>query len=84
MDTDEGDDDGDDDGDDYGTDDEDDDDVDDCDVREDVGKEDATNNAITSEQNDTLELQASLSNGDDDTIHDYSASLYHTILLRQS
>ena len=71
---------GDDDGDDDGADDGDDDDVDNCDARKDVGKEDATNNTITSEQDDTLELHASLSGGDKDTVHEHSASLCHTIL----
>ena len=73
-----------DDGDNDGTDDGDDDDVDDCDTRKDVGKEDATNTAITSEQDDTLELHVSLSDTADDTVHEYSTSLCHMILLRQS
>ena len=84
MATDEGDDDRDDDGDNDGADDGDDDDVDDCGAREDVGKEDVTNNTITSEQDDTLEVHATLSDGANDTVHEHSTSLCHTILLRQS
>ena len=92
MTADDGDDNGDDERDDNGTvdgddnraDDGDDDDVDNCDAREDVWKEDATNTTITLEQDDILELYACLSDTADDTVHEYSTSLCHTILLRQS
>ena len=81
MTADDGDDNGDDERDDNGTvdgdddraDDGDDDDVDNCDAREDVGKEDATSTSITSGQDDTLELHASLSDTADDTVYEYSA-----------
>ena len=86
MDIDDGDDDGyddgNDDGDDKGVDDGDGADVDDSDDREDVGKEDATNSTISSEQDDALELHDSFSNTADDNVHEYSAYLCHTRLLQ--
>ena len=66
---------GDDDGDDDGVDDGDDDDVDNCDARKDVGKEDATNSTISSEQDDALELHDSFSNTADNNVHEYSTYL---------
>ena len=56
-----------------GDDDGDDDDVNDVDDREDIEKEDATNNTITSEQDDAIELHDNLAETDEDNVNEHSA-----------